>query len=151
MLNYGLQAGIQELADDLIQRIGERPEIQVTLPPSEARYPPRVEEHLFRITQQACENALQHAEAEFLFIEGRLEPETVTLSVMDDGVGFDAGDKLNLNQLLADHHYGIAGMIERAALIGAQVKVASKSGQGTRVYISWEQDGQVEQKTSFDR
>ncbi len=143
MLNYGLQAGIQELADGLSQRAGERTEIQVSLPPSETRYPRRVEEQLFRITQQACENTLQHAEADFLFIEGRLAPEAVTLSVVDDGAGFEAGDRLNLNQLLAEHHYGIAGMIERAALIGAQVRVASRPGRGTRVDITWEADGRV--------
>ncbi len=144
MLSYGLGAGIQELADDLIERVGDSPQIQLTLPPSDVRYPPRVEEHLFRITQQACENALQHAEADFLRIEGRLEPDGVTLSVVDDGSGFTAGDKLNMNQLLADHHYGIAGMIERAALIGAQVRVDSAPGHGTRVDIAWESNGQVE-------
>lgn len=64
--------------------------------------------------------------------------------MVDDGSGFTAGDKLNMNQLLADHHYGIAGMIERAALIGAQVRVDTAPGHGTRVDIAWESNGQVE-------
>jgi signal transduction histidine kinase len=50
--------------------------------------------------------------------------------VEDDGVGFDTE-----NRELAEHGIGLAGMNERAALIGATLQVESSPGQGTSVYL----------------
>jgi signal transduction histidine kinase len=137
MLNYGLQMGIRELAEELYTRLGSEIEINSQLPESQLRYPPAVELHLFRIVQQACQNTIQHAHATDLNITGRLEQSQVELTVTDNGTGFEAGQELDLNGLLAGRHFGLAGMYERAALINAQLKIISAPTQGTKVCVIW--------------
>jgi nitrate/nitrite-specific signal transduction histidine kinase len=140
MLPYGLRAALHDLADELGDRFGSEPRIVTFLPATETRYPERVEQHLFRIVQQALENALRHAQAQTIQTRGSLEPGRVELSVDDNGVGFHAGQQLDLASLLANKHFGLAGMYERAALIGAQLEITSALGEGTRVSVSWRED-----------
>ena len=80
---------------------------------------------------------MQHAEASKLRIDGYLEPQKIYLVIEDNGQGFLAGEQLNLSSLLISQHFGLIGMYERAALIGAEVKIDSAVNGGTRVSISW--------------
>lgn len=68
---------------------------------------------------------------------GSLEAGRVELTVEDDGIGFESGESLDLAGLLAGKHFGLAGMVERAALIGAQLQIDSAPQRGTRVRVSW--------------
>jgi signal transduction histidine kinase len=137
MLDYGLGAALGSLVDSLLDRASAAPEIELAVPATEARYPPDLERHLYRIVQQACENALRHAQASVIKIHGRLTADTIDLTVEDNGLGFDAGPDLDLAALIARRHFGLAGMYERAALIGATLAIASSPGHGTRVGIRW--------------
>jgi signal transduction histidine kinase len=138
MLNYGLEPAIRELADNLMERSKDTVQINVELQSDGSRYPEKIELHLFRIVQEACENVLRHAMARNITISGHLLSQEIDLSLSDDGVGFDAGGNLQLDALIANKHFGLAGMIERAAIIGADVRIESKQQKGTRVQISWE-------------
>ena len=137
MLNYSLQLGIRELAEDLYTRSGSEIEINSQLEESQLRYPPAVELHLFRIVQQACQNTIKHAHATSLSITGRLEQSKVELTVTDNGEGFEVSQDLDLNGLLAGGHLGLAGMYERAALIKAKLQIVSVLNQGTKVCVVW--------------
>ncbi len=137
MLNYGLRAGLEELVDDAIEIAGDRTLVVVDIPASQVRYPAQVELHLYRIIQQACQNALQHANARNIRISGRLDPDEFDIFVEDDGVGFAAGDRPDLSSLLASRHLGLAGMYERAALVGAEINVRSAPGAGTSIHLAW--------------
>ncbi len=137
MLTYGLRAALEELVDELSDRAGDVMSIQIDLPPTEARYIPQAEGHLFRIVQQACENTLRHAHASTIRIHGQVEPEQVILVVEDDGVGFPAEEQLNIAKLLADKHFGLVGMHERATIIGAEMQIYSAPRSGTRISVIW--------------
>ena len=137
MLMYGLKPAIIELADNLMDRSGDKVKIKVDLEVSGERIPERIEQHLIRIVQEACENSLRHAEANSIFIYGSLTSEKVDLNIQDDGKGFDADSKLELDNLLANHHFGLSGMTERAALIGAKIKIHSGPHTGTRIHLTW--------------
>jgi signal transduction histidine kinase len=139
MLAYGLRPALEELADEISERENGAVEIQLDIPQSEARYDSHVEQHLFRIVQQACENAIQHARAKTIRIQGYLDQAHLSISVIDDGAGF-AGNSLTLDQLLIQQHYGMVGMYERAALIGAELKIDSAPGAGTQVRVYWTSD-----------
>jgi signal transduction histidine kinase len=139
MLTYGLRPALEELVDELLERTDDSIEILLDFQGSEARYDSQVEQHLFRILQQACENAIQHAQAKTILIRGELEQEHLSISVTDDGVGF-AGNSLTLDHLLIQRHYGLVGMYERAALIGAELKIDSAPGVGTQVNVNWNSD-----------
>jgi signal transduction histidine kinase len=139
-LNFGLGAALEELADQVAEQAGEGLSVSVNLEDGGSRYAPDVELHLFRIAQQACQNALRHAQASHIQICGSLQPEETSLSVIDDGLGFDIGSGADLGWLLAHQHYGLVGMQERGALIGASVQISSASKEGTRVQVTWKSD-----------
>ncbi|MGE5223363.1 MAG: GAF domain-containing sensor histidine kinase [Omnitrophica WOR_2 bacterium] len=137
MLNYGLRSAVTELADEATGLFGSTAEIQVDIPVSDYRYPAPVELHLYRIVQQACQNALKHSYASILCLAGKLEAHSIELAVIDNGIGFAQEGPLDLDWLLAHKHYGLAGMHERAALIGARLEIISSRKNGTRVVIRW--------------
>jgi signal transduction histidine kinase len=136
MMAYGLWPALQQLVDELSERAGNV-KIQIDIPENDVRYDPQGEQHLFRIVQQACENALRHANAKFIYIKGQIEPGNCFLAVEDDGIGFPTDEYLDLTVLLSRKHFGLAGMFERAALIGAELKINSIPGSGTRVLVNW--------------
>jgi signal transduction histidine kinase len=140
MLNYGLKSAIDELADNLMERSDDPVQVNVDLRIDGSRYPPKTELHLYRIVQEACENALRHAQARNISISGKLDAQEINLHLQDDGIGFDLGETLDLDALITNKHFGLAGMMERAAIIGAEVRIESMPDKGTRLQIIWKQD-----------
>jgi signal transduction histidine kinase len=140
-LNIGLSNALEELADEMsAQAANIKPTpvnviFQVAL--SSSRYPEEVELHIYRIVQQACQNALKHARAKSIIITGNLEEDSIHLLVRDDGVGFTLDKHPDLSWFLVNKHYGLAGMYERAATIGATLKIQSTPYPGTQVEIIW--------------
>lgn len=82
----------------------------------------------FRITQEAVTNMLRHAEASNLIVRLQRRPEGLALSIYDDGRGFSpASNPAEQGQR------GMAGMSERAALIGGTFSIESTPGTGTHI------------------
>lgn len=144
MLELGLFAALDSLVDDLMDRVDGQVEVRFDVAESSARYDPQVEQYLFRIIHQAAENALRHAQARGIYILGTLEPARIHLEVVDDGRGFVVEGRPNLASLIADAHYGLAGMYERAALIGAALNIQSAPGKGSCIAVTWQADGRHE-------
>ena len=144
MLDLGLKLAFEDYADKLAERNQDKLKVLVDIQAEgDCRYPEKVESHLYRILQESCENVIKHAHAKVMKITVRLSPEKVDLQVEDDGIGFDAAANLKLDDMLVGKHFGLAGMYERANLIGAQVYVDSKPGEGTQVRITWESKGTI--------
>lgn len=138
MLNYGLEPAIRELADNLMERSKDTIHVELNLQTDQSRYESRTELHLFRIVQEACENALRHAQARNIKIFGKLDTQEINLQLQDDGAGFYlGGNSLDLDTLMAQKHFGLAGMQERAAIIGAELKINSSPNAGTHIQITW--------------
>lgn len=135
-LNYGLYLALEQLADDLNERANNQPEIVVKLPAGDTRYPPEVEQHLFCIAQEACRNAIRHAQANHIEISGTLLPTRISLQVKDTGRGLP-NPTFDLANLLANKHYGLVGMYERANIIQATLRIESAPGQGTTIHLDW--------------
>ncbi|MAT96408.1 MAG: hypothetical protein CL608_04625 [Anaerolineaceae bacterium] len=138
MLVYGLSEALEELVDEMAARGNHESTISFKVNSVPYRYPEKVEEHLYRILQQAAENALRYAQAQNIYIDGRLDETEISLSVVDDGIGFALEKPVNSLTLVSQKHFGIAGMYERAALIGARLLIDSNPGQGTTVTVTWQ-------------
>ena len=82
--------------------------------------------HLYRIVQEAANNAVQHGQAQHITITLAVLPEGFTLMVHDDGVGFPAVET-------EWHGMGLRIMHHRARMIGATVEVQRGVHGGTRV------------------
>jgi signal transduction histidine kinase len=99
-----------------------------------ARFSPRVEAALFSIVQEAVGNARKHAEAKNIWISAQQTGETITLSVRDDGRGFDLAQ---VQEAYAQRgNLGLLNMKERAEMVGAKLTIDSKLGQGTTVALT---------------
>jgi signal transduction histidine kinase len=86
---------------------------------------------IFRIIQESLNNIIKHAQASHVNIRLCFEERNVRIDVWDNGVGFDldqAQQKSTSRPTL-----GLAGMEERAALLGGNVSVQSRPGYGTQV------------------
>lgn len=98
-------------------------------PPHDRRpLPSHVEVGLYRIAQEALNNALQHAEAGQITLRLAVTPEAVRLIVEDDGNGFDVD---RLRDQGPDGHFGLVGLRERAHLLGGRLHIESNPGVGT--------------------
>jgi signal transduction histidine kinase len=98
----------------------------------EERRPPRPAQigDLTSIISEAARNAHTHSRASMIVVSGQVDRTYGSCSVVDDGVGFDPEHE-------PEGHYGLTGMRERAAKIGATIKFDSKPGVGTAVTVEW--------------
>ena len=137
-LNFGLKVALEDMAEKLAERnqnvVNIESDIQAD---GEWRYPESVENHSYRIVQEACENALKYAHAKTITIVVRLFRGNFDIKVEDDGIGFDTETSLKLDGMLAHKHFGLANMHERASLIGAEIRIESGANEGTRIHIRW--------------
>lgn len=89
---------------------------------------PLVREEVHAIAREALFNAARHAQARKVELIMDYRPDALALLVRDDGVGMRPDEKV-------PGHYGLAGMRERAAAIGAACTVFSAPGKGTSVHL----------------
>jgi two-component system, NarL family, sensor histidine kinase UhpB len=99
-------------------------ELQGALPPLSAE----VELVLYRIAQESLTNALRHSDAQSVTVSLEADADGVTLRVADDGKG--------MPEQLPGDTAGIAGMRERALLVGGRLTIDSRPGHGTEVRLT---------------
>src|ERR671930_110919 len=112
-----------------VRELGRQGKIKATL---EARgdfsaLPQEVQLVVYRVAQEALSNAARHSGAENVEVRLARDGDRVELVVTDDGSGFTFDQ--------AARGLGIAGMRERALLVGGEVDVESRPGVGTRVRL----------------
>jgi signal transduction histidine kinase len=90
-----------------------------------------IENEILRVAQEALTNIARHSQASTAGIDLRYDPAQLTLTVTDDGRGFS----LN-GEGVASGHFGLQGMRERAAQIGATLTVITAPGEGTRITLN---------------
>lgn len=138
MLAFGLKLALEGFAEDLAERNQDSINILTDIQADEeCRYPDTVESNLYRIVQEASENSLRYAQAKKLLIFGRLYEKQIDIKVEDDGIGFDSDVSLKLDDMLANKHFGLVGMFERAKLINADLHIHSRPNEGTEIQILW--------------
>ena len=121
----------QDVADTLagfLDRVRDRSKLDIKFDAkATGRIPIMQERELWRIAQEAVTNVERHAKASRLAITWRCDGTRALLLVVDDGVGFPTGKAGRLDS------YGVVGMRERAASIGASLDIHGVEGQGTTV------------------
>jgi signal transduction histidine kinase len=87
----------------------------------------------YRIAQEALHNAIQHADASEIGVRITQYPDRLRMTVSDDGRGIL--DSTDLGRFVAQGHFGLAGMRERAAMIGGTLDIQSAVDYGTAVIL----------------
>jgi two-component system NarL family sensor kinase len=91
--------------------------------------PQRVEIGLYRIAQEALNNALLHAHSQHITLELEITSEETRMAIKDDGQGFDPGD-------IGEDRFGLTGMNERAKLMAGTLNILTTPGTGTWLEVS---------------
>jgi signal transduction histidine kinase len=123
----GLAEAMRRALDDAAQETGWATRFVDNL--GDARVPPAVETAAFRILQESLANASRHAASTTVEVALDRQPGWLQLEVRDDGVGFGDGEPA------AGRGLGLAGMRERARLLGGTLRVESGQGRGTRIRV----------------
>lgn len=120
-LSQGLQELIHELSDRVPIQISFEMDDHIQLVKG-------IEDHLFRIVQEALSNTLRHARATTMDIKLFHRSDSVKLLIRDNGIGFD---------LEAQKHaaYGLVSIKERVNEIGGALNLVTAPGKGTRIDI----------------
>jgi two-component system sensor histidine kinase UhpB len=130
--DLGLVATLEMLARETSNTIGFPIGFQST--GKEIRLTPEVELTLYRMAQEGLSNISRHAQASRASVVIHFSPQTITLSVSDDGIGFIVPE--SPAEFAPSGHYGLLGLHERAELIGAHLKIQSVTGQGTQLAVT---------------
>ena len=92
--------------------------------------PPHVETHLYRIAQEALNNAAKYAAASQVTVMLERRDDNIVLVVEDDGCGFDLEAARSRRECL-----GLVGMRERAQIVGGHLEVETAPGKGTSIFV----------------
>jgi PAS domain S-box-containing protein len=130
----GLVGALQQRLDAVEGRSGVETRLRME---GTLELPALVEEELYRIAQEALNNALKHAAATRVTIHIRANDQGVELEVADNGIGF------NPEAVSDKGGVGLVSMRERAERLDGLLTIFSASGEGTRVRITVQMDGNV--------
>ena len=157
----GLQALITELRPAALDQLGVKPALEALISRTAAtsgleisarielasiggseatRLSGEIESTIYRLVQEALTNVVKHAEANRAWVEVSEDEQEVTVTVRDDGTGFDP-DQPAVG-------FGLVGMRERAELVNGRLLIDSSAEQGTtvRVVLPAERDGSARQR-----
>jgi len=129
--DLGLLPALEWLTSDLTQHFGI--DIAVGVLGSLHRFPPETELTLFRIVQEALRNVWKHSEASRAWVAVEFGDDKTVLTITDNGKGFEQPEKIE--DLAGGGKLGLAGMQERAQLIGGRLMLQSEPGKGTTVTV----------------
>jgi signal transduction histidine kinase/ligand-binding sensor domain-containing protein len=122
-----------QLLDSLCTAFTNRTQIPVALAVTGSdRLEPQLQEMFYRIAQEALNNISKHAAATAARVALTCSPEEVVLIIADDGCGFEMSDGA-----AASPGMGMESMRERAARVGAVLRIESRPGGGTTVTVVW--------------
>lgn len=123
--DLGLVEALDWVSREFMQKTGI--EVKFSGPEEETEFDPMVAIGLYRIYQEALTNVARHAEAKGVFTLLEVIDHEITLTITDDGKGFDSRKK--------QYSLGLLGMQERANIIGGTIAIISQKGRGTRVRV----------------
>lgn len=131
--DVGLDSALQTYATQWSTRYGVEAEVAITGSAAGRPLPDDVATALYRIAQEALTNAARHAEARHVTLQLDVVAGEVRLIVEDDGRGFDPSASLRARH---ERRLGLAGMRERASLVGGGLQVESSPERGgTTLYV----------------
>jgi signal transduction histidine kinase len=90
---------------------------------------PQVQQHLFRIAQEAINNAIRHANPTLINVVLQSDPSELVLEVSDNGSGISKA------RLGSGEGFGLGNMRERAKNLGAELDIKTAAGRGTTVSV----------------
>jgi len=120
--DFGLVPALNWHAREMTKRTGLN--VRITADPASGDLPDEHKTCIYRLVQEALNNAARHASARNLQVTVRNQTDRVMFSVQDDGSGFDKASVRGL---------GLLGMEERVRRLGGTFRIDSQLGRGTAI------------------
>ena len=125
--DLGLVPATEWLVQNFMDRTGLACDLSIA--PPELVLPEPYATAVFRILQESLTNVVKHAHASLVEVSLDQVDGLLTLSVRDNGCGFDVSNPRKPDS------YGLIGLRERAYLVGGEVEVESSHGRGTLIAV----------------
>lgn len=132
LVDYGIVPTIQKLTERLSSFTGKKIFFE-NKTDFKGRFDSLVETNLYRVVQEAVNNSLKYAEANYILISISHSDQVLSIVIDDDGVGFDA-DKLLIEK--SESGMGMFFMKERINYINGRIFINSSKNNGTRITIN---------------
>ena len=128
--DLGLVPALRWLAQELADLAKIKVQVETgTVPP----LPPETQLVLFRVAQEALRNIQRHSEASEASITLECQEDNLRMTIADNGRGLELPKRLS--DFARQGKLGLAGMTERAQLIGGELEITSQIGKGTKVIV----------------
>jgi signal transduction histidine kinase len=134
--DLGLAAALENLCQQMEQEDGIPTIFRVT--GSESRFSGDVELAFYRIAQEGLMNIQKHSAATRVELNLKYRQDSLDMELMDNGKGFEIPDRFDA--IVAEGHFGLIGMMERAGLINADIDLKSKPGEGTILRVHYPEE-----------
>ena len=122
-------AALEWMAEGLTKNHGINAHVEVI--DAEIDLPDEVQLLLFRIAQEALNNIRRHARASEVIVKLEMDNSKIRMTISDNGRGIDLSTQPD--DYAKNGKLGIAGMYERARLLGGTLEMKSERGKGTQV------------------
>lgn len=123
--DLGLVQALRQLAASTAERAGLT--LTLDIPDHLNGIRPDIEQHCYRIAEEALTNVVRHANARTLTVRLWQQNGTLNLQIADDGIGFDPME--------TNGHHGLKGIRERVLLIGGELEIQSQPGHGVTLCL----------------
>jgi signal transduction histidine kinase len=127
--DLGLIPALITYADEVARHLPFAVDVEVT--GQRRRLPSELETTLYRIAQESLTNVARHAKAKHAWVHLHLGPKEASLKISDDGIGMSP-ERAREAAARGDG-WGLAGIHERATLLGGDVRILSQPGAGTEI------------------
>jgi two-component system, sensor histidine kinase LadS len=128
------EIGLKDAIAAMAERVAEASGIQFTMALDDLSglLSPEAEINLYRIIQECLNNIVKHAQATAAEVSIHRSAQNLIIVIKDNGQGFDLA-KVSRRK---DRGFGLAGLAERARLLGGKETLQSQIGQGTTITIT---------------
>ncbi len=120
--SYGLKASLQDFLSSI-------PQAKLHYFGEDVRIDPKLEIVIYRTAHELVNNALKHSDAKNINVQIVQQPDSISLTVQDDGKGFDVSAVKN--------GYGLKSIQSRIATFNGSVNIFSETGQGTEINVEF--------------
>ncbi len=127
LFDFGLEAGLNLLASNTQSLTGLKVRVDYFKSENSSQLPFEILTSLYRIAQEGLNNAVKHAQAQFVFIRVEKNEDEIKLSILDDGSGFYT-EKIASGK-------GLVNMQERTKLLNGSFHLSSSPLEGTRIEV----------------
>ena len=123
---FGVVEAVQNLAYE--QNKGGGPVVEFEQNVGSERFPPPLENAIFRIVQESLTNATRHSRSDRIRVSLIQRGNRVYIDVRDWGIGFDPA-------AIEEHRFGLQGIRERVRLLDGRMAIESAPGEGTHISV----------------